>query len=213
MPIDMSLFYIMAAAIPLAYFIGTIYGDPYQRCKYMRRIFKAKRYAVINLISEGRTIVRMVLSLEGFKVETKDCLWQCDNDRIYNDKGIIYDLKKEHIEKVAGVPALFLDYDSFRPLIITGEKTKPNPREFYAINKAWLITKEAELMRLKQNQMILLIAILALCAVIGFLVYDVDQQMNTNGKIIKDISARISAPATQTPGGQTVDSGTTVSQG
>lgn len=183
--------------LPIGLLIGGLMMDKYLRCRAMR-LLCGKNYAVFNLVTrDGRSMVTFIKDLANATIERGDQKWFIIGNRIFSDKGETEgaELTPESIKFISGVPVVYLSYESLLPLTFNKADTV-NPEEVNAAQKAWIITKEAELLKWKQTAKIAGIIILALCAVSAYFGYMVYDTMNTKvAPQVTEIRDKIIPPA------------------
>jgi len=185
------------AFAPIGIFVGWAMGDKYAFAKFLRSTTK-KNFGVIQLVEkDGKNIVSFVKNLSADVIEWANGFWHIDKDRIYNDKGDVnYAITSDHLKYIAGVPTLFLDANSFSPLNFWRDPNKKtDPREITLPAKAWIVTKEMELLSLKKVTEFLVIAmIFAGIAAAGMAFITLDKmsnvvvpQLNSTAQQVNDI--------------------------
>lgn len=183
--------------LPIGLLMGGLMMDKYLRCRAMRLLL-GKNYAVLNLVTrDGRSMVTFIRDLANATIERGDQKWFIIGNRIFSDKGETdgAELTPESIKFISGVPVVYLSYESLLPLTFN-KADAVNPEEVNAAQKAWIITKEAELLKWKQTAKIAGIVILALCAVSAYFGYMVYDTMNTKvAPQVTEIRDKIIPPA------------------
>lgn len=140
----------------IAFFVGK-WTDIEWRAKFMKNTFK-KEYFVLKIVSDDRNTIKSKLinpNKDG-TIEIPGLLWHFNKDEIYRsvkeDFGVTYDLKNNEKVKIKdgfgiknasvkfneGVPTIYVDTRSIKPLDFRSNRTNINPEELSASLGAWV---------------------------------------------------------------------------
>lgn len=162
--------------IPVGIFLGIMIGNPYIRCRILRKMRKGD-YAIVNFIQkDGRHIDTKIKNLEEDVIVHGSRLWIIQRRKIYSvdvDSSKVFQAKidPEGIYTIADVPVVFLDVENMFPVTFyREEKEAIDPQQTAAVLLGWInnqITKRKKTIR----DVILIIATLALSAINFVLLY------------------------------------------
>ncbi len=167
---ELLILSILISIIPFIFLAGML-NDIYFRCKLKRTLFK-KNYGIVNLVSkDGKSITKMIKNFDGDIITIKDKGWIIEPNKIYLENKISQPISPEHIKFISGVPSIFLDNETLYALTFHKDDVKIHPAEIFAPVQAYIITKEAELLRWKKTMTIGLIVLISLLAVSVYFSY------------------------------------------
>lgn len=182
------------AFAPFGVIFGAFYSDVYFRCKAYRVLLR-KDYGVIHLISrDGQNMSALIKNFENDLIETANNLWTINSGKIYVYKGereekniaaikadfqegltqiknkekTEYELRKDQVKFISGIPVIFMSYDTAEPLDFFKENTSVPSKPLAKMVQAWVITKEAELLKLQRN---IKVAAVVMILAMGFSAY------------------------------------------
>jgi len=110
------------AFLPIGLVIGWLFLDPYMRAKVYKWI-RRKNYGVVNLVGRGKTIISMIKNFDEDVILVGSSMWILEPSRVYRyDKtSESYAINPDNIMYISGVPTIFLDLDTMRPLTFEKE--------------------------------------------------------------------------------------------
>lgn len=153
--------------LPIGLLLGAMMFDITMRIKVLRTITK-KNLGIVNIVS-GNQVFRIIKDFNNDMIELNKNLYYLKKDKIYNDKDeVLAELKDENIKFIGGIPSIYFDLKNLLPVKFYEDKIEVTPEELSAPIKAWIITKEAELLRWKRATQISLIVLIA---VVGIAIY------------------------------------------
>lgn len=153
---------------PLGLMLGWFFGDPFQRAKIRRSITK-KNYGIVNFVSKGARIMSTIKNFDYDILFVGDGVWILERNKVYmQDKndGImgtkaVYPILPEHVNSVIGIPVIFLDVDTMRPLSFHKEAGEANPIDLASTMKGYIMNQLAKNMFFKRTFMLLIIIVIA----------------------------------------------------
>lgn len=168
-------------------FLGYVLADPFQRAKVKRSVFK-KNYGIVNFVSKGGKILSKIKDFDTDLIWVKDGVWSLESNRVFKQiksddpSGIeeSYPIMEKHIQNIVGIPVLFLDMDTMRPLTFERHVGDVNPTDLGSTLKGWVMNQLAKNMFFKQTFTILMIIAIAaagISAYFGYLNYTNTQKM------------------------------------
>jgi len=163
---DIIIILVLILLMPIFVIIFTYFTSIEFRCKLKRQLLK-KNFGIVNLVSKDyKSILSLIKNFDHDIIEIGGKIWIIEPDRIYRkNKETIIPIQEKDIKFIAGIPTLYLNADSLYPLTFFKEETKINPAELFAPVNAYIITKEAELLRWKRTYTIGVIILLCLLAI------------------------------------------------
>ncbi len=171
---DMTIVLLVMGALgflPIGLILGAMFFDISMRVKVMRALTK-KNLGIINIVSENQ-IFKTIRNFDDSTIELNKNLYFLKKGRIYNDKDeVISELKDEYIKFIGGIPTIFFDLKNLLPMKLYEDKIEVTPEELSAPIKAWVITKEAELLKWKRATQISIIVLLMVMAVSIYYSFD-----------------------------------------
>ena len=142
--------------IPIGLFIGMMLGNPYIRCRILRKMRK-RDYAIVNFIQkDGRHIDTKIKNLEEDVVIHGSRLWIIQRRKIYSvdaDGSKVFQAKidPEGVYTIADVPVVFLDVENMFPVTFHREEQENiDPQQAGATLLGWVnnqITKRGKSLR------------------------------------------------------------------
>ena len=164
-------------------FLGGKINDPYFKVKIMNNVLK-KNWLLLKTVSKDSKVIRSrAVNGESGVITVGNKLWTVEEGRIYRENKqnagfFIKESKKVVYEE--GVPTIYVDEDSIKPLSFEGESTKTiKPQEVGAVLNAWIFNQLAKgLLAMKQQNWLLYIAI-GLLAVNIYLTFDNNGRLDT----------------------------------
>jgi len=180
--------------LPIGIIIGWIILDPFMRAKALRTLTK-KNYGIVFLTGRGKNVITKVKNFN------EDLIWlgkdKCWHISPYEVKNLIkheekYKIGSENINYLSGVPCLFLDIDSMKPLSFYKEKTPISPEEAGSALMGWTVNQMAKGMFFKKTMelIFIIIAFLAIGAV--FFAYNANNTLNEEIlPLLKQISSHL----------------------
>jgi len=185
--------------LPLGVIIGWILLDPFMRAKALRTIRK-KNYGLVFLTGRGKNIITKVKNFDDDLIWIgKDKCWHISPSEVknlnkYDEK---YGISDENISYFSGVPCIFLDIDSMKPLKFYKEKTPISPEEAGSALMGWTVNQLAKGMFFKRTMELIFIIILFLAAAAAFFSYSVNTSIHDEiVPLLKEISSHVSTNAT-----------------
>ena len=169
--------------LPIGIPIGAILIDSYLRCRVLRFINPRKNYGVIHIVSKGHYIVTMVKDINESIIMKDEAIWGISKGYVYNfNKKVRHEIKSEHINYIANVPVIYLDYESMKPLTFHQEKTEISPKQLGSSLVGWAMVQKKKAIRSQKqvNYMYLIIAILIIVniALTGYVYMLISGMMN-----------------------------------
>ena len=142
--------------IPIGLFFGMMVGNPYIRCRILRRMRRGD-YAIVNFIQkDGRHIDTKIKNLEEDVVIHGSRLWIIQRRKIYSvdaDGSKVFQAKidPEGVYTIADVPVVFLDVENMFPVTFHREEQENiDPQQAGATLLGWVnnqITKRGKSLR------------------------------------------------------------------
>ncbi len=137
-----SIFLLLAIFPTILAFLFAKYQDIIWRAKIFRRLRK-KDYGILNIFSrDGKTIRSMVVNFEEDAVKVGDNIWIIAKSRIYrqHNESVGFSLKggKSPVRWTEGVPVLYVEMDTVKPLAFEGEESTIKSDEVGANLMAWI---------------------------------------------------------------------------
>ena len=130
--------------IPIGLFFGMMVGNPYIRCRILRRMRRGD-YAIVNFIQkDGRHIDTKIKNLEEDVVVHGSRLWIIQRRKIYSmdaDGSKIFQARvdPEGIYTIADVPVVFLDVENMFPVSFYRDKEESSdPQQTGAVLLGWI---------------------------------------------------------------------------
>ena len=155
----------MISWLPLGIPIGAIIIDTHLRCKAMRLMMK-RNYGLVHLVSKGHRITTMIKDLDESIIDRGESLWGISKGYIYNlsKKNIKHPITSENINYLANVPAIFLDFETMKPLTFHKEETTISPKQLGSSLVGWATVQKKKAVRLQKttNYMYLIISALVI---------------------------------------------------
>lgn len=177
-------------------FLAGMLLNPYARVK-MRRQFLKQDYGIAKLLSkDGRAFQTRIINLGEASFELGDNIWFSKKGYVYRenheDEGFFLKKISRHTEE--GLPCVYLDSTSLKPISLHVPETKQTPNEM----SAWLRTNSQiqvakGLVGDKKKEQIM-IATLAVCILLGlgmFVLYGVAGSSAENAEICVQNTAQI----------------------
>ena len=197
-------------------FLFAKYQDPMWRARMFRRLRK-KDFGILNIFSrDGKTIRSIVVNLEEDAVKVGDNIWIITKNRIYrqHNESMGFSLKrgKTPIRWTEGVPVLFVEMDTVKPLAFQEEESTIKADEVGANLMAWInnqIMKKKHALPAQDKIMkIVLIAVIA----VGGIAYLIFTQQSEILEVCKAAQAAVSTPPSEVNIG-VIENGTQVIRG
>jgi len=185
---------------PLGIIAGWIFGDPYQRAKLQRNVTK-KNYGIVNFVSKGARIMSKIKDFDHDLLFVNEGVWVLECNKVYKtekddtklgDKQ--YPILPEHVNNIIGIPTIFLDIDTMRPLSFFKEKGDANPIDLASTLKGYVMNQLAKNMFFKKTFtiMTLIVIILAVANVaLTYLVYEIAQKVDERLPAIDQLTSRL----------------------
>lgn len=174
------LIYGMACFMPLGLIIGFILFNPIVRIKAMRQMGK-KNYGLVNLVGKGGHIIQKTVDFDGGLLWIKNAVWYLEQNRVANidaPSEDFYNISSDNVRFVSGIPIIYLNMDTMRPLTFFKDDTPIKPAYLGANLKGWTSNQIAKWSNLVRTYYIV-IAILLLCIGIAYGVYTILQDVET----------------------------------
>jgi len=186
--------------------LGLCFGlwmDPFFRCKVTRKLTK-KDYGIANLISKDhRTVLQKIVNFDQDAIIVNNAMWIISENRIYRkDKPEIgFKFKREEIRFEEGVPSIYVDIDSMKPLTFHKDDTNVKPQETASVVLSYIMNEMSKGLNFaKQTNTLLIIMFLLLVINVVLTFFD----MNSEPTVTCSVGASVVASKI-IPDGGTVD--------
>ena len=192
---------------PIGAFVGWWLFEPKKRAQLLRWI-KRRNYGVIYLVHrQSGYMLPLVRDFNNSILIKDEALWVLKGGKIYridDKKEDIREIevKPENIAYVGGVPVMFLDLESKRPLTFKGHDAREaTPTEVGAVILGYVYNQTTKaIASLKKQWNWLLMGILALSLVSAVLSYLTMNQIEQVSKTVAALQGKVAAqPITVTP--------------
>lgn len=185
--------------LPIGVIIGWIFLDPFMRAKALRTLTK-KNYGLVFLTGRGKNIITKVKNFNDDLIWIgKDKCWHISPSEVKNLNKYeeSYSINDENISYFSGVPCLFLDIDSMKPLKFYKEKTPISPEEAGSALMGWTVNQLAKGMFFKRTMEIIFILILMIAIGAAFFAYSSNNLLHKEViPLLQKISSKISTNVT-----------------
>jgi len=145
-------------SIPIGLFIGWIFFDPYQRAKAKRFMLK-KNYGIVNFVTKGNKIISKIKNFDHDLLWVDDGVWVLEPNRVFLQEKIdesqreekSHPIRESDFQTLSGIPVLFLDIGTMRPLSFQKENGDANPIDLASTLKGWVMSQLAKNMFFKKT--------------------------------------------------------------
>jgi hypothetical protein len=173
--------------------------DIYFRAKVLKSILHRK-YGIANIVSEGGKIVSIIVDFGKDTIRFKSGeIWIIEEGHIFNkakkEKGFF--ASADNIMFEDGLPTIYIDRSSIKPLHFYAHEDKVRPDQIGAILLAWVENWKAKVMKgLKTNNLIqyVIILVIFLCLAMSYMAY---QSANDAKGIVMGIRDTLSGATVQ----------------
>lgn len=162
---DERIWYMISFMTLLVGFIVAKWFDPYFRARIMRRALK-KDYGILAIVSkDAKNILKMVVNFEKDTINIAGKVWVITQHYVYREdkkeRGFV--MGKAHVKWEEGVPAVYVEQDSIKPLDFFSDRTPVKPEEIGSFLSAWVNNQLAKNISQVKNQQILIFIVILLC--------------------------------------------------
>jgi hypothetical protein len=163
-------------------FIGAKISDPYFRVKIMNSVMK-QNWLLLKIVSkDGKTIRSKAVNAETGTVSVGTKVWVVADGRIYREKKESEGFFTKESKKILyeeGVPTIYVNEDSIKPLNFEGDKTSTlKPQEIGAILNSWISNQLAKGLLAMKQQNWLMYGVLILLVVNIYFSFDNNERLD-----------------------------------
>jgi hypothetical protein len=166
--------------LPLGMFFGWMIVDPFQRAKAKRMMFK-KNYGIVNFVSRGNKIISKIKDFDKDLLFIDEGVWVLEPNRVYKQSKDDCSTAEEegnpilsrHIHTIIGIPVIFLDIDTMRPLTMFKNEGDANPIDLASTLKGYIMNQLAKNMFFKKTFTVMSILSITLIAVNLYFTYEI----------------------------------------
>jgi hypothetical protein len=177
--------------LPIGFFVGFLFFNKDFLIKLMRRV-RRRNYGFVFLLGSGKNAITMIKDLDRDVIKRFESIWIIERDRIYrevdtNVQTESFDIRAENMIVRGGIPQVFLDINTMRPLRFDTEdasELKQKPELVGAVLMKEIAVEKAKALLLRRTFEMLFV-VLAILIVIGayisFIGYKGTQDIIQNG--------------------------------
>lgn len=171
--------------LPIGAFVGWIFVDPFQRAKIYRSVRK-KNYGIVNFVSKGQRIVSRIKNFDEDLLFVRDAVWHLEPNRVFTmtkedtdaEISAQYPISPENIATVQGIPTLFLDMNTMRPLTFWKDQGEADPIDLGSTLKGYLMNQLQKNLFFKRTMQMSLILTIVMCFVATWFAYQNNMLLN-----------------------------------
>lgn len=168
------------AFAPIGIFFGWIMVDPYQRARAKRMILK-KNYGIVNFVSRGNKIISKIKDFDKDLLFVNNGVWILEPNKVYRlskddtstEEEKMNPIQAKHIHTIIGIPVLFLDIDTMRPLSMFKDMGDANPIDLASTLKGYIMNQLAKNMFFKRTFTAISLISIVLLAVNLYFTYEI----------------------------------------
>ena len=167
-------------------------SDPFFKAKIMRWIFK-KNYGCLGVCDlDNKRIDLHVIDLTKDSIKISGHVWLIDNCDVYREDklGQGFKINPDMARFVEGVPVIYVDRSSLRPLKIEGTESKVKPETMSAILSALMANERERRIKQKDENMMVYIVI-GVCIVLALMNFMLMGKMDDQAILINNTNAKV----------------------
>lgn len=178
---------------PIGFLLGWFVMDPFMRATIFRKLTH-RNFGILFLVSRGKQIIPIIKDLNGSLIWHDRKVWVVAPNRIYTFRKSVdgdHPIKSKDVYLFGGVPTMFLDFDTMKPIGFFKDQSEIKPEELGASLIGWnnnQIAKAIVFKKQVQTIITVLLMIIIACAYFSYQNYTVLQNFAQTGTLARVIT-------------------------
>ncbi len=181
------------AFMPIGFLLGWLIMDPFMRATIIRKLTR-RNFGILFLVSRGKQVIPLIKDLNGSLIWHDRKVWVITPSRIYTLRKSAdgdFAIKSEDIYLVGGVPTMFIDFDTMKPIGFFKDQSEIKPEELGASLIGWNNNQIAKAIVFKKQvttMVTILLVIVLACVYFSYQNYTMLQGLMESGSLARVVT-------------------------